>query len=105
MEKSKSAIIKSAKKIARKNIELSLIAHLKEITVKTGPVSKKLIKEIEKGAKKLAKSIAKELVLAKPLTPETVIKTAAAATPAPAEKKPEVKKAPAAKPAASKPVK
>lgn len=103
MKKHKSEIIKSARKTVRKNIEAGIIAHLKEITAKIGPVSKKLAKVIDKGSQKLAKQIAKEIVLLKPTTVETTpAPVTPAVKPAVAVKKPVAQKAPVAKPAASK---
>lgn len=94
MDKKKPGIVKSAKKIARLKIEVSLTAHLNTLTAEFGPASKKLKKEIAKGAKKLAKQLTKQLTLAKPAEPAKVVEAAPAATA-------EVKK-PAAKPAATK---
>jgi glycine cleavage system aminomethyltransferase T len=98
MKKHKSEVIKSARKTVRKNIEAGIIAHLKDITAKIGPVSKKLAKVIDKGSQKLAKQIAKEIVLLKPTTVE------AAPAPITPAARPVVttKKAPVAKPAVSK---
>jgi len=98
MKKHKSEIIKTARKTVRKNIEAGIIAHLKEITAKIGPVSKKLTEVIDKGSQRLAKKIAKEIVLLKPTSVEP---TPAPVTPA-VKPATAVKKAPVAKPAVSK---
>jgi len=47
--------------LARKDIRLSLIAKLKEVSANLGQGSKELEKEIEKGSKRLAKKVLKEL--------------------------------------------
>lgn len=68
MKKNKlKSLIKSTKKTAKKDIQLALVADLKEVTGKFGAESKKLAKEIEKGAKQLAKKIAKEIKIDKSL--------------------------------------
>ena len=62
MKKSKLKIlIKEARKSAKKSIEQSLIAQLKEETVKLGQTSKRFEREIVKGSKQLAKKLAKEI--------------------------------------------
>src|SRR5450631_3427023 len=53
----------SAKKTAQISIKESLIAALKKVVGKFGTGSDKLEQEIEKGSKKLAKKIVKELKL------------------------------------------
>lgn len=106
MDKKKKEIAKSAKKIARVKIEVSLTAYLNTLTAEFSPASKKLKKEIAKGAKKLAKELAGELTFPKPAEPVKATKenTAPAAAPAkkPTEKAPAVKPATPAKPAAAK---
>lgn len=63
--KSKQAkqLIKAARKTAKENIQASLIANLTETIGKAGHGSKKLDKKIIKGAKLLAKKLAKDLVI------------------------------------------
>jgi hypothetical protein len=78
----------SEKKAIKNNIKLSLVSGLKAIAGKFGDVSEKLEKEINQGAKKLAKAIAKEIKAEEPAQTET----------APAAKaEPEKKVAPASK--------
>jgi predicted transcriptional regulator len=61
MKKSKlKQLIKEARKSAKKSIEQSIIAQLKEETIKLGHTSKKLEREIVKGSKQLAKKLARE---------------------------------------------
>lgn len=57
------ALVKAARKTAKEDIQNGLITYLKESTGKLQATSKKLDKKIEKGAKILAKKIAKELVI------------------------------------------
>jgi len=59
-------------KTSRKAIQQQLIDELKKITSRFGSGSDKLIKEIEKGSKKLAKIISKELKADKPVNPEII---------------------------------
>ena len=56
----------SEKKAIKNNIKLSLVTGLKAIANKFGDVSEKLEKEINQGAKKLAKAIAKEIKTEEP---------------------------------------
>jgi hypothetical protein len=62
--------VKAAKKAAAADIEISLLAALKNMATKLGQNAKHIEKEIEKGAKKLAKKIAKEMEFAKPAAPK-----------------------------------
>jgi hypothetical protein len=63
--KSKQAkqLIRAARKTAKENIQASLIANLTEVIGKAGHGSKKLDRKIVKGAKILAKKLAKDLVI------------------------------------------
>ena len=61
----------SEKKAIKNNIKLSLVTGLKAIANKFGDVSEKLEKEINQGAKKLAKAIAKEIKTEEPAKSET----------------------------------
>lgn len=61
MKNDKRKLISLARKTIRKDIRLSLIAKLKEVSAKLGQGSKELEKEIEKGSKRLAKKVLKEL--------------------------------------------
>jgi hypothetical protein len=62
MKKSKlKLLVKEARKSAKKSIEQSLIAQLKDETIKLGQTSKRFEREIVKGSKQLAKKLAKEL--------------------------------------------
>ena len=73
MKKDKTkALVKTARKAAQENIEVSLVTELKQVTGKLGQESKKLTKEIEKGSKQLAKKLAKELNIAAPAAEEPV---------------------------------
>jgi len=66
MKKNKlKSLVKSARKSATKDIRLSLIADLNEITSTFGGGSKKLKKNIEQGSKQLAKKIAKNIKIDK----------------------------------------
>jgi len=66
MKKSKlKSLVKSARKTAKKDIRLSLVAGLKEIASKFGEGSKKLNKDIEKGSKQLAKKLSKDIKIDK----------------------------------------
>src|SRR5476651_1389325 len=56
-------LVQTARKMARKNIELSLITDLKAVAGKLAPLSRGVEKEINKDAKKLAKKISKKLVI------------------------------------------
>ncbi|HEY5325978.1 MAG TPA: hypothetical protein VIJ27_03180 [Mucilaginibacter sp.] len=60
-------------KTSRKAIQQQLLGELKKITNRFGLESEKLIKEVQKGSKKLAKIISKELKLIKPVNPGTII--------------------------------
>lgn len=70
MKKNKQKSIKSIRKTIRKDIKQCLIARLKEIAVDMGQGSEKLEKEIEKGSKRLAKTLVKELKIDKSITSE-----------------------------------
>ncbi|WP_121200091.1 hypothetical protein [Mucilaginibacter gracilis] len=59
----RKSLIKSARKTAKKNILVSLIAELKKVSANIGAGSQKLEKVIEKGSGKLAKKVAKEIML------------------------------------------
>ena len=62
MKKSKlKLLVKEARKSAKKDIEHSVISHIKELTATLAPNTKKLEREITKGAKQLAKKLSKEL--------------------------------------------
>jgi hypothetical protein len=62
MKKKKlKALVKSAKKTIREDIKTDLIARLQEITAKYGQDSKKLNKDIQKGAAQLARKLAKDI--------------------------------------------
>ncbi len=62
MKKSKlKQLVKEARKSAKKDIELKLVSGLREVTATLAVSTKKLDKEIAKGAKQLAKKIGKEL--------------------------------------------
>jgi len=66
MKKNKlKSLVKSARKSATKDIRLSLIAELNEITGTFGAGSKKLKKDIEQGSKQLAKKISKNIKIDK----------------------------------------
>lgn len=108
---------KSVKKAVRDDIASGLIKELKTLTGKFGEASEKLIEEIEKGAKKLARKITKEVkIITAPAAPKAdkPVKKAAPAkttaptkTAAPAKTVAPVKKATApakAKPATKKKV-
>ena len=60
-------------KTSRKAIQQQLMDEMKKITNRFGLESEKLIKEVQKGSKKLAKIISKELKLIKPVNPGTII--------------------------------
>jgi hypothetical protein len=105
----------STVKTSRKAIQQSLIAEFNKITGKFGPASEKLLKEVKKGSKKLAKIISKELKPAQSAIQETgnevknavapapKVKSKKAATPAKTEAAPEPPaKAAVVKPAPSK---
>jgi hypothetical protein len=70
-------------KTSRKAIQQHLIDEIKKITGKFGPESEKLLKEVEKGSKKLAKLISKELKLAQTAIQETANDVKASVSPAP----------------------
>ena len=59
----RKSLVKTARKVARKNISLNLITELKAVTEKLVPASKKIEKAIKKDAKQLAKKISRELVI------------------------------------------
>lgn len=62
MKKSKlKSLVKTARKTAEKDIHQSLLASLKDIVGKFGEGSKKLNKDVEKGAKQLSKKLAKSI--------------------------------------------
>jgi predicted oxidoreductase len=62
MKKKKlKALVKSAKKTIREDIKTDLITRLQEITGKYGQDSKKLNKDIQKGASQLARKLAKDI--------------------------------------------
>jgi uncharacterized protein (DUF58 family) len=66
MKKSKlKSLVKTARKTAEKDIHLSLLASLKDIAGKFGENSKKLNKDIEKGARQLSKKLAKDIKINK----------------------------------------
>lgn len=72
MKKSKlKSLVKSARKTAKKDIRLSLVAGLKEIAGKYGNGSKKLEKDIKKGSKLLAKVLSKDIKIDKSALQET----------------------------------
>jgi len=54
-------LVKSARSAAKKDITSDLIHGLTEIVAKYGEGSKKLTKDIEKGAKQLAKKLSKDI--------------------------------------------
>jgi hypothetical protein len=82
MKKSKlKSLVKSAKKAAKSDIEVSFILKLTEVTDQLGKPSKKLKKTIAKGAKQLAKKIAKELPIDKDAVIASFKETEAAKTP------------------------
>ncbi|MFD1256868.1 hypothetical protein ACFQ3S_08665 [Mucilaginibacter terrae] len=62
MKKSKlKLLVKEARKSAKKDIEQSVIIQVKELTTNLAPNTKSVEKEINKGAKQLAKKVAKVL--------------------------------------------
>jgi len=62
MKKKKlKSLVKSARKTAEKDIRADLVKGLNEIAGKFGEGSKKLTKDIEKGARQLAKKLAKDI--------------------------------------------
>ena len=63
-------LVKSPRKAAAADIEQSLLATLKEAATKLGQTSKDFIKEIEKGSKKLAKKLSKQIEFEKPAKQE-----------------------------------
>ena len=66
MKKNKlKSLVKAARKTAEKDIHLSLVTSLQEIAGKFGEGSKKLNKDIEKGARRLAKKIATDIKINK----------------------------------------
>jgi len=66
MKKNKlKSLVKAARKTAEKDIHLSLVTSLQEIAGKFGEGSKKLNKDIEKGARRLAKKIATDIKIDK----------------------------------------
>jgi hypothetical protein len=81
------ALIKAAKKEAKKNIHNSLITELEKVVGSIGHVSAKLKKVIAKSSEKLAKKITKEIQLDKAII-------AARATTAKVEKPASVKTTP-----------
>ncbi|MEO6523553.1 MAG: hypothetical protein ABIN91_17860 [Mucilaginibacter sp.] len=83
----RKALIKAAKKEAKKNIHNSLIAELEKAVGSIGTVSAKLKKVIAKSSEKLAKKITKEIQLDKAII-------AANAAPVNAEKSSPAKTAP-----------
>ena len=93
--------IKSARKVARKALQVRIVSALKTVTGQLGKESEKLAKKVEKESKKLAKQISKELDI-KPAAvktePAKVVKTvkkpAPAKAPVTAAKKPIAKAAP-----------
>lgn len=64
-KESTKALVKSARKAAKKDIEVTLLNGLHEVTAKLSQSSKKLEKQIQKGAKQLAKKLAQELKIDK----------------------------------------
>ena len=66
MKKNKlKSLVKAARKTAEKDIHLSLVTSLQDIAGKFGEGSKKLNKDIEKGARRLAKKIATDIKIDK----------------------------------------
>lgn len=59
------SLIKSARKTVKNDIQENLINGLKAITLQLGQDSKKLTKDIEKGARQLAKKLAKDIKIDK----------------------------------------
>lgn len=93
MKKSElNSTTKAEIKKIQKEIEISLISKLKTITGKLGEGTDKLEKEIEKGSKKLAKKVVKELKVAD--QPVAVIEVPKAKTTNTAEPKAQKKAAP-----------
>jgi hypothetical protein len=60
------AQVKSARKSAASDIEESLTTTLKKVAAKLGQNSKHFTREIEKGSKRLAKKLSKEMEFAEP---------------------------------------
>ena len=66
MKKGKlKSLVASARKAAKKDIELSIVSELNEVAEKLGQDSKKVKKKIAKGARKLAKQLSKALKIDK----------------------------------------
>ena len=90
------ALIKAAKKEAKKNIHNSLISELEKVVGSIGTVSAKLKKVIAKSSEKLAKKITKEIqldkaVIAANVTPVKVVKSSPAKATSVKTKKPVTK--------------
>jgi len=82
MKKKKlKSLVKAARKTAEKDIRLDLIAGLTEIVSKFGEGSKKLTKDIKKGAASLAKKLAKDIKIYDTAVIETSIENKAAIEP------------------------
>jgi hypothetical protein len=62
--------VKSVRKSAASDIEESLTTALKKVAAKLGQNSKHFTKEIEKGSKRLAKKLSKEMEFAEPAKSE-----------------------------------
>lgn len=69
--------VKSARKSAAGEIELTLNKTLKSVAAKLGQNSKRFYKELEKGSKRLAKKLAKELEIERLAITENGISTKA----------------------------
>ncbi|MDO7742715.1 MAG: hypothetical protein MUP99_03045 [Pedobacter sp.] len=66
MKKSKlKSLVKAARKTAEKDIHQTLLASLQEIAGNYGEGNKKLNKDIEKGARRLAKKLATDIKIDK----------------------------------------
>lgn len=89
--------VKSNKKAVHKHLKESLIAGIKAIATKHNIDSKKAIKEINKAAKHLAKSLSKEIKVEKTEVPAVAVTGQPVKQAAPKTAKQPVKKA--AKPA------
>jgi hypothetical protein len=71
-------LVKSAQKTVRKNIQSSLVKELTILTGMLGQDSKKLIKEIEKGSKQLAKKLSNKIKIDNSALVETETESPAA---------------------------
>ncbi|WP_158797697.1 hypothetical protein [Pedobacter sp. L105] len=70
-KKQLKSLVKSARKTAEKDIRADLVKGLNEIASKFGEGSKKLTKDIEKGARLLAKKLAKDIKIYNSTTVES----------------------------------